>query len=68
MLTTDQIREKARTMRSMKAATIDAYELDEIANTIDEMKTAIKDLIDAKNGPVHRWVEAKHQAEYICER
>lgn len=38
MLTVDQIRSKAKTMRSMGAATIEAYQLDEMADEIERLR------------------------------
>jgi hypothetical protein len=44
MLTVDQIRLKAKTMRSMGAATIEAYQLDEIADEIERLREALTEI------------------------
>jgi hypothetical protein len=44
MLTVDQIRSKAKTMRSMGAATIEACQLDEIADEIERLREALTEI------------------------
>jgi hypothetical protein len=42
MLTVDQIRSKAKTMRSMGAATIEAYQLDDIADELERLRSGLQ--------------------------
>ena len=47
MLTVEQIRSKAATMRSMGAATIEAYQLDELADEIERLRANAQNAISA---------------------
>ena len=68
MLTIEQLREKAKTIRSMGAATIEAYDLEDIADELERLQNdeAESGWIEAPNVPVAlegkqawKWVNGK---------